>query len=36
VRLLPPTKASRTMKPGDFVRARVVACEGHDLVALPL
>ncbi len=36
VRLLPPEKASRTLKVGDFVRARVLATEGHDLVAQPL
>ncbi|MBL8315438.1 MAG: 30S ribosomal protein S12 methylthiotransferase RimO [Rubrivivax sp.] len=36
VRLLPPAKASRTFKAGDFVRARIVATEGHDLVAEPL
>jgi ribosomal protein S12 methylthiotransferase len=32
VRLLPPAKASRTMKVGDFVRARIVATQGHDLI----
>jgi ribosomal protein S12 methylthiotransferase len=36
VRLLPPEKASKTLKVGEFTRARVVACEGHDLVALPV
>ncbi|MDP1899240.1 MAG: 30S ribosomal protein S12 methylthiotransferase RimO [Rubrivivax sp.] len=36
VRLLPPEKASRTLKVGEFVRARIVATEGHDLVAQPL
>jgi len=36
VRLLPPEKASRTLKVGEFVRARIVATEGHDLVAMPL
>jgi len=36
VRLLPPAKASRTLKAGDFVQARIVASEGHDLVAAPL
>jgi ribosomal protein S12 methylthiotransferase len=36
VRLLPPAKASVTLKVGDFVRARVVDTEGHDLVAQPL
>lgn len=36
VRLLPPQKISTTLKVGEFARARVVACEGHDLVAQPL
>lgn len=35
VRLLPPEKISKTLKVGDFTRARIVAAEGHDLVALP-
>jgi ribosomal protein S12 methylthiotransferase len=33
VRLLPPEKASKTLKVGEFTRARIVAAEGHDLVA---
>ncbi|EGJ11590.1 30S ribosomal protein S12 methylthiotransferase RimO [Rubrivivax benzoatilyticus] len=36
VRLLPPQKASRTLKVGEFVRARIVAAEGHDLIAMAL
>ncbi len=36
VRLLPPEKASKTLKVGEFTRARVVAAEGHDLIALPI
>ncbi len=36
VRLLPPEKFSKTLKVGDFTRARVVGTEGHDLVALPV
>jgi ribosomal protein S12 methylthiotransferase len=36
VRLLPPQKISTTLKVGEFARARVVAVEGHDLVAQPL
>ena len=32
VRILPPAKASRTMKVGDFARVRIVATEGHDLL----
>jgi ribosomal protein S12 methylthiotransferase len=35
VRLLPPEKASKTLKVGEFTRARIVAAEGHDLVAVP-
>jgi len=36
VHLLPPTKASTQVRTGEFVRARVVAARGHDLVAQPL
>ena len=36
VRLLPPEKASKTLKVGEFTRARVVATQGHDLVAVPI
>jgi len=36
VRLLPPEKASKTMKTGEFTRARVVGTQGHDLVAMPV
>jgi ribosomal protein S12 methylthiotransferase len=36
VRLLPPEKISKQLKVGEFTRARVVATEGHDLVALPV
>jgi ribosomal protein S12 methylthiotransferase len=36
VRLLPPEKASRTLKVGEFTRARIVATEGHDLVGMPI
>jgi len=36
VRLLPPEKASKILKVGDFTRARIVATEGHDLVAVPI
>ena len=35
VRLLPPEKISKTLKVGEFTRARVVAVQGHDLVAMP-
>ncbi len=35
VRLLPPEKASKQLRVGEFTRARIVATEGHDLVGLP-
>ncbi len=36
VRLLPPEKASKTLKSGEFTRARIVGTQGHDLVGLPI
>ncbi len=36
VRLLPPDKASKTYKVGDFVKARILATEGHDLIGMPV
>ena len=36
VRLLPPDKASKTLKAGEFTRARIVAADGHDLVGMPV
>ncbi len=36
VRLLPPEKISKQLKVGEFTRARIVAAEGHDLIALPI
>jgi ribosomal protein S12 methylthiotransferase len=36
VRLLAPAKASKTLKVGEFTRARIVGAEGHDLVAEPI
>ena len=35
VQLLPPEKISKTLRVGDFTRARIVAAHGHDLVAQP-
>jgi ribosomal protein S12 methylthiotransferase len=32
VRLLPPEKASKTFRAGEFTRVRIVAADGHDLV----
>jgi ribosomal protein S12 methylthiotransferase len=36
VRLLPPEKISKTLKAGEFTRARIVGAEGHDLIGLPI
>jgi len=36
VKLLPPQKLSKQLKVGEFTQARIVAAEGHDLVALPV
>lgn len=36
VHLLPPEKISKTMKVGEFTKARIVGTNGHDLVALPI
>jgi ribosomal protein S12 methylthiotransferase len=36
VHLRPPEKASRTLRVGEFTRARIVATQGHDLVAAPV
>jgi ribosomal protein S12 methylthiotransferase len=36
VRLLPPEKISKTLRVGEFTKARIVAAQGHDLVAMPI
>jgi ribosomal protein S12 methylthiotransferase len=36
VRLLAPEKISKTLKVGEFTRARIVAADGHDLIGLPI
>jgi ribosomal protein S12 methylthiotransferase len=36
VRLLPPEKISKTLKVGEFTKARIVAAQGHDLVGQPI
>jgi ribosomal protein S12 methylthiotransferase len=36
VRLLPPEKLSKTYKVGDFIKARIVGIDGHDLIGLPV
>ena len=36
VHLRPPEKASRTLRVGEFTRARIVATQGHDLVGAPV
>jgi ribosomal protein S12 methylthiotransferase len=35
VRLLPPEKISKTLKVGEFTKARIVSAQGHDLIAQP-
>jgi len=36
VRLLPPEKASKTLRAGEFTRAKIIAVDGHDLVGIPI
>jgi ribosomal protein S12 methylthiotransferase len=36
VRLLPPAKASTQIRVGEFTRVRIVAAQGHDLIAQAL
>jgi ribosomal protein S12 methylthiotransferase len=36
VKLLPPEKISKTLKVGEFTRARIVGTQGHDLVGVPV
>ncbi len=36
VRLLPPQKVSKTLKVGEFTKAKIVDADGHDLVAQPI
>jgi ribosomal protein S12 methylthiotransferase len=36
VKLLPPEKISKTLKVGEFTKARIVGTQGHDLVAVPI
>jgi ribosomal protein S12 methylthiotransferase len=36
VRLLPPRKLSKRLAVGEFTQARIVATDGHDLVAEPI
>ena len=36
VQLLPPREGVKTLKAGEFTRARIVGTQGHDLVGLPL
>jgi ribosomal protein S12 methylthiotransferase len=35
VKLLPPEKISKTLRVGEFTKARILGTEGHDLVAQP-
>ncbi|MBC7604553.1 MAG: 30S ribosomal protein S12 methylthiotransferase RimO [Ramlibacter sp.] len=36
VKLLPPEKISKQLRVGEFTQARIVATDGHDLVAVPV
>jgi ribosomal protein S12 methylthiotransferase len=36
VKLLPPEKISKTLKVGEFTKARIVGTQGHDLIAQPI
>ncbi|MEO8060424.1 MAG: 30S ribosomal protein S12 methylthiotransferase RimO [Burkholderiales bacterium] len=36
VKLLPPEKASKTLKVGEFTRVKIVGTQGHDLVGQPV
>lgn len=36
VKLLPPAKLSKQLRVGEFTQARIVATDGHDLVAQPI
>jgi ribosomal protein S12 methylthiotransferase len=36
VRLLPPLKASKTLKVGEFTKAQIVGVQGHDLIGQPV
>ena len=36
VKLLPPEKASKTLKVGEFTRVRIVGTQGQDLVGQPI
>ena len=36
VTLLPPEKASKILRVGEFTRARIVGTQGHDLLGIPM
>ena len=36
VKLLPPEKASKTLKVGEFTRVKIIDAQGHDLIGLPV
>ena len=36
VKLMPPEKISKTLKVGEFTKARIVGTQGHDLLAVPI
>ena len=35
VKLMAPEKISKTLKVGEFTKARIVGVQGHDLVGVP-
>ena len=36
VKLLPPEKVSKTLKVGEFTKARIIGTQGHDLIGVPV
>jgi ribosomal protein S12 methylthiotransferase len=36
VQLLPPEKISKQLRVGEFTKAKIVAAQGHDLIAIPV
>ena len=36
VRLLPPEKASKVLRVGEFTRVRIIGTQGHDLIGQPI
>ena len=36
VKLLPPEKASKVLRVGEFTRVKIVGTQGHDLIGVPI